>query len=142
MWFAALVSFVQPVAQAQPSDVSLREQAQAAFQALGMEKPWPEVRVVHTDNKFLAGPEVIAQASILTVSGEVLFINRSAIEGRGVSRSQKMRRGPDFIAGTIRHEASHFGAWRRYGLKIAEHGREFMRVCRGAFASRHCSAIN
>ena len=104
----------------------LASHTKAAFARVGIQKPWPRVRVISDSNKTIRG---LAASAEDESGNEFIYIREGQIrKGRGLLE-------------TLVHEVSHIQARREFGPDILEHGSEFKRVCRRAKIPKACTAI-
>lgn len=66
---------------------------------------------------------------------------RGPAKGQQIAKALRDRDGREFIiinnqylplrqTGRVQHEVGHIGAWRNHGIRIKEHGPQFMKTCR------------
>ena len=72
---------------------------------------------------------------------------RKPAKGRRYAAAMRTRDGGEWIAvdatataeelkAVIQHEVAHIIAWRRHGIRIKEHGAQFLKICRAAVTER------
>lgn len=108
----------------------VKSAAQDAFVALGVEKPYPNIRIASRTSPMLGSRDVIANAVILDDGERSIYVNRSKLK--------KMDQRE--IAGNIWHEAAHHRTWEIHGFEIDVHGTEFRSICFAANHDEFCSA--
>ena len=104
----------------------LIDATEAAYEALGFERPYPLIRIVGPNSPNLSGRHAMAQAMVTEDGKEIVYFNRDWL----------MSGQP--LDGTVMHEYAHFETWRRYGYRVSSHGREFWSVCTSVTSPQNC----
>lgn len=98
-----------------------------AYQKLGFQPPYPNVRIVSPKHSLLSR-WTVALAARNASGQEFIYVNRHyLIEGEA-------------LLPLMLHELAHLQAWRRHGMEIKPHGREFMAICKSVTEKANCTA--
>ena len=100
-----------------------------AYNAFDLTPPMPQLRIVGNNHAVMRASE-LAKAVITEEGRELIYVLRAHL----AAASQ------DELDATIIHEIAHLVTWRRHGLAVMEHGREFMDVCRDVASRDACAA--
>ena len=103
------------------------EAAHEAYEAYGLVKPWPGVRIVRKGHPLLSDGS-IGKAAMYESGMELIYIDYDYVDSKAILREIFM------------HEVAHVLAYRVHGPGIAEHGREFLATCTRVSPRNFCTA--